>query len=68
LPGKALVVFDPAREVITDRIPSEDAYPQKRALLGEVLPRVQAGEWWIADATSAPRGCWGDCSQRGAVG
>ena len=33
LPGKALVVFDPALDVITDFIPSEDAYTQERALL-----------------------------------
>ena len=39
LPGKALLVFDPALEAITDCIPSEDAYTQERALLPEVLAR-----------------------------
>lgn len=47
LPGKALLVFDPALEAITDCIPSEDAYTQERALLPEVLARVQPGEVWM---------------------
>jgi hypothetical protein len=59
LPGKALVVFDPAREVITDLVPSEDAYTQERALLGEVLPRVEAGELWIADRNFCTKGFLG---------
>src|SRR5512143_988915 len=68
LPGKALVVFDPAREVITDFIPSEDAYTQERALLREVLPRVQAGELWLMDRNfCTQRLLWG-LQQRGAVG
>ena len=67
LPGKALVVFDPAREVITDMIPSEDAYTQERALLGEVLPRVQAGELWIADRNFCTQGFLWGLHQRGAV-
>jgi hypothetical protein len=73
LPGKALVVFDPALEAITDFIPSEDAYTQERALLrsrsmGEVLPRVQAGELWMADRNFCLKGFLWALAQRGAVG
>ena len=67
LPGKALVVFDPAREVITDLVPSEDAYTQERALLGEGLPRVEAGELWIADRNFCTKGLLWGLHQRGAV-
>lgn len=49
LPGKALAVFDPARELITALYPCEDAYTQERALLAPVLAAVNAGELWIAD-------------------
>lgn len=49
LPGKALAVFDPARELITALYPCEDAYTQERALLAPVLAEVNAGELWIAD-------------------
>lgn len=68
LPGKALLVYDPALEVITDMVPSEDAYTQERALLSEVLPRVQGGELWIMDRNFCTRrGLWG-LHRRGAVG
>lgn len=67
LPGKALLVFDPALEVITDMVPSEDAYTQERALLSEVLPRVQAGELWIADRNFCTQGFLWGLHQRGAV-
>ena len=68
LPGKALVVFDPALEVITDFIPSEDAYTQERALLNEVVPRVQAGELWIMDRNFCTKRCLWGLHQRGAAG
>ncbi len=68
LPGTALRVFDPALEVITDCVPSTDAYTQERALLPAVLERVQPGEWWIADRNVCTRGLlWGLYNQ-GAVG
>jgi IS4 transposase len=49
LPGKSLVVYDPSLDVMLDVLPCEDGYTQERALLAEVLPRVSAGELWIAD-------------------
>ena len=47
LPGKALVVYDPAVEMAIDVFPCEDGHAQERALLGEVVPTVQAGDLWI---------------------
>lgn len=56
LPGKALLVFDPLLEAITEMMPSTDAYTQERALLPAVLERVQPGEWWLADRNFGTRG------------
>jgi hypothetical protein len=55
LPGKALVIFDPALGIIQDLEPSEDAYTQERALLPQLLERVSAGELWIADRNFCTR-------------
>jgi hypothetical protein len=49
LPGQALVAYDPHWGLITDVIPCEDGYTQERALLGDVLPLVQARDVWVAD-------------------
>jgi hypothetical protein len=49
LPGKALVAYDPQWTMVTDVIPCEDGHAQERALLGEVLPRVQPRDVWVAD-------------------
>jgi hypothetical protein len=49
LPGKSLVVYDPSLDLVVDVQPCEDGYTQERALLGEVLERVSAGDLWIGD-------------------
>jgi hypothetical protein len=49
LPGKSLVVFEPGLGLVTDVVLCEDAYTQERALLTQILPRVQAGDLQIAD-------------------
>lgn len=49
LPGKTLVVYDPSLRIPVDVIPCEDGHAQERSLLGEVLPRVEKGDLWIAD-------------------
>jgi hypothetical protein len=49
LPGQALVVYDPHWQMITDVVPCEDGHAQERALLGEVLPLVQATDVWVGD-------------------
>lgn len=49
LPGKCLVVFDPALELITHLYPCEDAYTQERALLDGVLADTRPEDLWVAD-------------------
>jgi hypothetical protein len=49
LPGKALVVYDPALGVVGEVFPCEDGHAQERSLLARVLQSVGAGEVWIAD-------------------
>jgi hypothetical protein len=49
LPGHALVAYDPQWAMVTDVIPCEDGHAQERAVLGEVLPLVQAKDVWVAD-------------------
>lgn len=49
LPGKSLVVYDPALEMAIDVIPCEDGHAQERALLGEVLAKVCWKDLWMMD-------------------
>src|SRR5919202_1365711 len=49
LPGHALVVYDPDRGLVTDLVPSEDAYRSERAAVGPLLDSAQPGQLWIAD-------------------
>lgn len=49
LPGKSLVVLDPALMLAIDFFPCEDGYTQERSLLKEVLNTVEPGDLWIAD-------------------
>jgi hypothetical protein len=49
LPGKSLVIYDPALEMALDVIPCEDGYAQERSLLPELGARVQARDVWIMD-------------------
>jgi hypothetical protein len=49
LPGKSLVVFDPQLSMAIDVFPCADGHTQERALLGEVVHTVQAGDVWLAD-------------------
>jgi IS4 transposase len=55
LPGKALVVLDPALRLAVTVVPCEDGYTQERALGHQVLPQVEAGELWIADRNFCTR-------------
>ncbi len=56
LPGKSLVVYEPALGIPTDVFPCEDGHAQERALLGDVLNTVQAGDVWMADRNMCTRG------------
>ncbi len=49
LPGKSLVVLDPALGLATDIFPCEDGHAQERSLLPEVLESVEAADLWIGD-------------------
>ncbi len=49
LPGKSLVVYDPALGLAVDVFPCEDGHAQERSLLPSVLEAVGKGEVWIAD-------------------
>ncbi len=49
LPGKSLVVLDPARGLAIDVIPCEDGHAQERSLITEVLQTVEAKDLWIED-------------------
>ncbi len=49
LPGLGLCVLDPARQMILDFIPCEDAYRQERSLLEILIDDFEPGQVWIAD-------------------
>ena len=49
LPGKSLVVLDPALMLAIDVFPCEDGHTQERALLDQVLATIEANDVWMAD-------------------
>lgn len=49
LPGKSLVVYEPGSGLVTDLVLCEDAYTQERALLIQVVTRLQANDLVVAD-------------------
>jgi IS4 transposase len=49
LPGHALVILDPSLMLAIDMIPCEDGHAQERSLFTQVLERVAARDFWIAD-------------------
>jgi IS4 transposase len=49
LPGKSLVIFNPALGVITEVFPCEDGHTQERALLKAVQDLIQSNDLWMAD-------------------
>ena len=49
LPGKALVVLDPALMLVDEIILCEDGHAQERSLLDQVLSVVAPRDLWIAD-------------------
>jgi IS4 transposase len=67
LPGKSLVVLDPARRLILEVVPCEDGYVQERALVAQVLEQVEAGELWLADRNFCTRAVLFGLAERGAT-
>jgi|SRR5271165_750223 len=49
LPGKSLVVYEPGLGLVTDVVLCEDAYTQERALVTQLLPRLEARDLLVAD-------------------
>lgn len=49
LPGKSLVVYDPAMRLPIDVFPCEDGHSQERSLLKDVLSTIEPKDAWIAD-------------------
>jgi len=67
LPGKSLVVLDPARRLILEVVPCEDGYVQERALVAQVLEQAEAGELWLADRNFCTRAVLCGLMERGAT-
>jgi len=65
LPGKSLVVYEPAQDLVTEVFPCEDGHAQERALLGSVLATVAADDLWIAERHFCPRAFLGEMDTRG---
>jgi hypothetical protein len=55
LPGKSLVVYEPALGLVTDVFPCEDGHAQERSLFGDVLKTVAPGDLWIEDRNFCTR-------------
>jgi Transposase DDE domain len=66
LPGHTLVVLDPALMLAIDAFPCEDAQPQERGQLPQVLETVEPRDLWIADRAFATRSFLGGIAKRGA--
>src|SRR3954469_4133385 len=49
LPGKSLVVLDPALGLAIDVLPCEDGHAQERSLLADVLETGEPRDLWIED-------------------
>ena len=49
LPGHALVVFDPDRDLVVDLMPCEDAHTQERAIVLPLFEQARPGQLWMFD-------------------
>lgn len=50
LPGRALVVYEPASDLVTHAFLNRDAHACERTRMDDVLALVQAGDLWLADS------------------
>jgi hypothetical protein len=66
LPGKSLVVYEPAYGLVTDVFPCENGHAQERSLFGALLKTVEAGDLWIADRNFCTRNLLCTIDQREA--
>jgi IS4 transposase len=49
LPGMTLCIFDPQWQLVRDVIACPDGHANERSLVARVLPKVEAGQCWVAD-------------------
>ena len=66
LPGKALVVYEPRWDLITDVFPCEDSHSQERSLLDEVLKIVKVNQVWVGDRNFCTYGFLANIADTGA--
>jgi hypothetical protein len=66
LPGKSLVVYEPAHGLVCDGFPCEDGHAQERSLVGQVLETVHANDLWIQDRHFCPCAFLCEIDRRGA--
>jgi Transposase DDE domain len=66
LPGQAIAVLDPQREMVVDVFPEEDAHAQERSLLPSVLETVKQRQVWVADRNFCTNDFLTGISNRGA--
>ena len=66
LPGKSLVVYEPAHGLVRDVFPCEDGHAQERSMLGLVLETVQVHDLWIQDRHFCTCAFLCESDQRGA--
>lgn len=66
LPGKSLVVYEPAQGLLTDVFPCEKGHAQERSLFGTLLKTVEADDLWIEDRNFCTRDFLCDIDNRGA--
>ena len=66
LPGKSLVVYEPAQGLVSDVFPCEDGHAQERSLFGAVLDTVKPGDLWIEDRNFCTRDFLCEIDNRGA--
>jgi IS4 transposase len=67
LPGKSLVVLDPALRLAVDIFPCEDGHAQERRLFEAVIETVKAGQLWMADRNMCTLGFLMGIARRQAV-
>jgi hypothetical protein len=65
LPGQAIAVLDPQKELVVDVFPLEDAHAQERSLFPLILETVKVGQAWIADRNFCTKDFLTGISERG---
>src|SRR5712691_11604508 len=67
LPGKSLVIYEPAQGLVRDVFLCEDGHAQERSMLGLVLETVHADDLWIQDRNCCSCAFLCEIDRRGAA-